>query len=82
MRVAEPDYENHEKHRSQLFLYTVGDPLSTHFCFDGTPCVLWVLNGTNVPHVLKGVNQDPTLFQDLKVRVCQTKTVDPNDLVF
>ena len=32
--------------------------------------------------LLKGVNQDPTLFQDLKVRVCQTKTVDPNDLVF
>ena len=31
---------------------------------------------------LKGVNQDPTLFQDLKVRVCQTKSVDPNDLIF
>ena len=41
-----------------------------------------ILDRGNRSHPLKGVNQDPTLFQDLKGRVCQRKTVDPTDLIF
>ena len=31
--------------------------------------------------LLKGVTQDPTLSEAVKVRVCQTKTVDPKNLL-